>query len=188
MNDRPSTRSLPSDRPSGRSLTRSEPPVTPAQLREIGLFGALPDDILEHLCETLKTVRAAPGDAIFREGDAGRELFVVLEGEMEVTKKSRRGRDTRVAIFGPCDAFGEMSIIDMQPRSATVRALGPARLLRVSSEDMDALYRHDLKAYTLIVLNIAREMSRRLRVTDGLLADFTSTLVEEYVGGKPQSK
>ncbi|MBL9111553.1 MAG: hypothetical protein JNM74_19855 [Myxococcales bacterium] len=53
---------------------------------------------------------------------------------------------------------------------------------------MDALYRHDLKAYTLIVLNIAREMSRRLRVTDGLLADFTSTLVEEYVGGKPQTK
>lgn len=176
MTDRASSRKLP--------ITRSDPPVTPAQLREIGLFGALPDDVLEHLCSTLKTFRATPGQAIFREGDAGRELFVVLEGEMEVTKKSRRGRDTRVAIFGPNDAFGEMSIIDMQPRSATVRALGPARLLRVSSEDMDGLYRHDLKAYALIVLNIAREMSRRLRVTDGLLADFTSNLLDEYVGAK----
>ncbi len=167
---------------------RTDPPLSPSQLREIGLFGALPDDVLEHLCVTLKTVRVAPGTAIFREGDPGRELFVVLEGEMEVTKKSRRGRDTRVAIFGPSDAFGEMSIIDMQPRSATVRALGPGRLLRVSSEDMDALYRFDLKSYTLIVLNIAREMSRRLRVTDGLLADFTSNLLDEYVVGGDKKK
>lgn len=169
-------------------VSRSDAPLSPLQLREIGLFGALPDEVLEHLCATLKTHRTAPGDAIFREGDPGRELFVVLEGEMEVTKKSRRGRDTRVAIFGPNDAFGEMSLIDMQPRSATVRALGPARLLRVSSEDMDGLYRHDLKAYTLIVLNIAREMSRRLRVTDGLLADFTSNLLDEYVVNKSESK
>jgi CRP-like cAMP-binding protein len=74
-----------------------------------------------------------------------------------------------------------MSIIDLQPRSATVRTLGPARLLRVSTEDMDALYRHDLKSYTLIILNIARDLSRRLRVTDGLLADFTASVLDEYV-------
>ena len=170
-----------------QAAARADAPVTPAQLRESALFGALPDDILEHLCSTLKAHRAAVGEAIFHEGDPGRELFVVLEGEMEVTKKSRRGRETRVAIFGPNDAFGEMSIIDMQPRSATVRALSPARLLRVTSEDMDSLYRHDLKAYALIVLNIAREMSRRLRVTDGLLADFTSNLLEEYIVSTPAS-
>jgi len=64
-----------------------------------------------------------------------------------------------------------------------VRALGPARLIRVSTEDMDHLYRHDLKSYTLIVLNIARDLSRRLRVTDGLLADFTATVLAEYVSG-----
>ncbi len=163
---------------------RVDLPVTPAQLREGELFGAMPDEVLEHLCSTLKTLRIAPGEAIFREGDAGHELFVVLEGEFEVTKKSRRGRETRVAIFGPNDTFGEMSLIDLQPRSATVRALGPGRILRIGSEDMDALYRFDLKSYTLIVLNIAREMSRRLRVTDGLLADIASNILEEYVTSK----
>lgn len=179
-----------SDRSSSRipAAPRVDAPVTPAQLREIGLFGALPDDVLEHLCGTLKTLRVHPGDVIFREGDHGRELYVVLEGEMEVMKKSRRGRDTRVAIFGPNDAFGEMSIIDLQPRSASVRSLGQARLLRVSSEDMDSLYRYDLKAYTLIVLNIAREMSRRLRVTDGLLADFASNILDEYVVAEPPQR
>ncbi|HVJ92565.1 MAG TPA: cyclic nucleotide-binding domain-containing protein [Labilithrix sp.] len=160
---------------------RAEPQVTIAQLREVGLFGALSDEFLEHLVTTLTVKRVMVGDTIFREGDPAREMYVVLDGEMEVLKKSRRGRETRVAILGPNDTFGEMSIIDMQPRSATVRAVGSSRLLLISTEEMDAFYRHDLKSYTLIVLNIARDLSRRLRVTDGLLADFTANVLEEYV-------
>jgi CRP-like cAMP-binding protein len=163
------------------AAVRSEPPVTNAQLRDVGLFGALSDEFLTHLVSTLTAIRLMPGDTVFREGDPAREMYVVLDGEIEVLKKSRKGRETRVAILGPNDCFGEMSIIDMQPRSATVRTLGPARLLKITTEEMDALYRHDLKSYTLIVLNIARDLSRRLRVTDGLLADFTATVIEEYV-------
>jgi len=158
-------------------------PVTSATLREVGLFGALSDDVLEHLAGTLKTIRVGPGETIFREDDRlAHEMYVLLEGEMEVSKRSRRGRDVRVAILGPTDCFGEMSLVDMQTRSETVRALAPARLIRVSSEDMDALYRYDLKSYTLIVLNVARHLSRRLRVTDGILADFMANVLDEYVG------
>jgi CRP-like cAMP-binding protein len=162
-----------------------DPPMTVAALREIGLFGALSDDVLERLARMLKTIRVKPGDTIFREGDGiAREMYVVLDGEMEVFKKSRRKRDMRVAILGPNDCFGEMSMIDMQARSATVRALAPSRLLKVTSEDMDSLYRADLKSYALIVLNIARDLSRRLRVTDGILADFTANVLDEYVAAK----
>jgi len=160
---------------------REDAPLTIAQLRDIGLFGALSDDVLRHLAGSLKTLRANSGAAIFNEGDPAREMYVVLEGEMEVLKKSRRGRDLRVAILGPNDCFGEMSLIDVQPRSATVRALAPARLLRMTSEELDNLYRHDLKSYALITLNIARDLSRRLRVTDGILADFTASVLDEYV-------
>lgn len=157
-------------------------PLTSARLRELGLFGALSDDVLDHLAGTLQTRRVSTGDTVFREGDgAAREMYVVLEGEMEVTKRSRRGRDTRVAILGPGDWFGEMSVIDLQTRSATVRALAPSRLIRFTAEDMDSLYRYDLKSYALIVLNIARDLSRRLRVTDGLLAEFTASVLDEYV-------
>ena len=158
-----------------------QPPVTIAQLREVGLFGALSDEFLDHLCKTLEVKRLMPGDTVFKEGDPAREMYVVLDGEMEFLKKSRRGRETRVAILGPNDCFGEMSIIDMQARSATVRTLGATRLLKISTEEMDAFYRYDLKSYTLIVLNLARDLSRRLRVTDGLLADFTATVIEEYI-------
>jgi CRP-like cAMP-binding protein len=151
------------------------------RLRDIGLFGALGDDILEHLAKTLGQRRFAPGATIFQEGDAGHDMFVVLEGEVEVMKKSRRGRPQRVAILGPSDTLGEMTLIDVQPRSATVRALAPTRLLRISSEDFDALYRHDVKSYAIVVLNIARDLSRRLRVTDGILADFAANVLDEYI-------
>lgn len=161
-----------------------DPPLTPLVLREIGLFGALADEVLAHLSRTLKTIRVAPGETVFREGDdAGRQMYVVRDGEIEVTKRSRRGRETRVAILGPSDWFGEMSVLDMQARSATVRALAPSQLIRFTSEDMDALYRFDLKSYALVVLNIARDLSRRLRVADGILADLTVNLLDEYVGG-----
>jgi CRP/FNR family transcriptional regulator, cyclic AMP receptor protein len=162
-----------------------DPPLTCARLREVGLFGALSDEVLEHVAGTLHSKRVSTGETVFREGDgAAREMYVLLEGEMEVTKRSRRGRDTRVAILGPGDWFGEMSVLDLQARSATVRALAPSRLIRFTAEDMDALYRYDLKSYALIVLNIARDLSRRLRVTDGLLAEFTASVLDEYVQAK----
>ncbi|MGH7437893.1 MAG: cyclic nucleotide-binding domain-containing protein, partial [Polyangiaceae bacterium] len=143
-----------SNAPKARGREGRDPPITVATLREIGLFGALSDQVLERLAHMLKTMRVVPGNTIFLEGDGtAREMYVVLDGEMEVTKRSRRWRDMRVAILGPNDCFGEMSMIDMQARSATVRAIGPSRLLKITSEDMDALYRADLKSYALIVLN-----------------------------------
>lgn len=148
--------------------------VTAAELRAIGLFGALPAEVLETLASTLEIQTPSAGDVLFREGDPGRDLFVVLSGEMEVLKASKHGRDARVALLGDGDWVGEMSILDVQPRSATVRAVSPSRILRMQASDLDALYRQDVKAYSLIVLNIARELSRRLRVADGILAEFVA--------------
>jgi CRP-like cAMP-binding protein len=159
----------------------NDAPPSIDRLREIGLFGALSDEVLEHLAKNLQQRRVAPGSTVFQEGDAAHDMFVVLDGEVEVLKKSRRGRVQRVAILGPSDAFGEMSIIDVQPRSATVRTLAPTRLLRIAAEDLDALYRHDVKSYAIVVLNVARDLSRRLRVTDGILADIAANVLDEYV-------
>ena len=156
-------------------------PIGPAELRNIGLFGALSDDVLEYLA-TLLTVETPPaGATLFREGEDANAMFVVINGEVEVLKKSKRSVEARVAVLGPGDWFGEMSIVDIQPRSATVRALAPSRLLRVSSADLDALYRHDLRSYAIIILNLARELSRRLRVADGILADLISNVMDQYL-------
>lgn len=165
-------------------MTDSEPkssacPVT--QLRLIGLFGGLSEDAMQWLSETLGAAWYEAGATVFHEGDPAREIFVVLTGELEVLKKSATGYEARVAMLGVHDWFGEMSVLDVQPRSATVRALAPTRLLRIGANDLDALYRRDLKAYALVVLNIARELSRRLRVTDGILAGLVAQVHESLV-------
>ncbi|WP_437975172.1 cyclic nucleotide-binding domain-containing protein [Sorangium sp. So ce295] len=159
-------------------MSRNPSPIT--QLREIGLFGGLGDHVLQGLADSLELLDLEPGAVAFREGDNGREMFVLLSGEMEVLKRSKRDVEARVAVLGPNDWFGEMSILDVMPRSATVRAIAPSRLLRVTAHDLDALYRRDLKSYTLLVLNIAREMSRRLRVADSLLAELVANMLDEY--------
>jgi len=161
----------------------SNPPegsVSPSELRAIGLFGALSDEVLTHLAGTLSVETPEAGTVVFREGDDASAMYVVLRGEMEVLKKSKRATESRVALLGPSDWFGEMSIVDIQPRSATVRALAPSRLLRITAADLDALYRYDLRSYSLIVLNLARELSRRLRVADGILADLISNVLDHY--------
>ncbi|HWP04267.1 MAG TPA: cyclic nucleotide-binding domain-containing protein [Polyangiaceae bacterium] len=159
--------------------------ISPVDLRNIGLFGALSDDALAFLAGMLTVVEPQVGETIFREGDEANTMYVVLGGEMEVTKKSRAAVDARVAVLGPGDWFGEMSIVDIQPRSATVRALAPGRLIRITASDLDSLYRHDVRSYAIIVLNLARELSRRLRVADGILADLIANVVESYLAKKP---
>lgn len=150
------------------------------RLREIGLFGGLSDDVLREFGGALEVFELGPGATVFREGDSGREMYVVLEGEMEILRHSKRDHEARVAILGPNDWFGEMSILDIMPRSATVRVIAPSRMLRLTTQDLDSLYRRDLKSYSLIVLNIAREISRRLRVADGLLAELVANVMDEY--------
>jgi len=155
-------------------------PLTHERLRDLGLLAGLDDQALRDLGASLGTVEVRPGEAVFHEGDGGRDMYVLLEGEMEVLKRSKRDHEARVAVLGAGDWFGEMAILDVLPRSATVRAIAPSTLLRLSAHELDTLYRHDLRSYSLIVMNIAREMSRRLRVADGLLAELVANVIDEY--------
>jgi CRP/FNR family cyclic AMP-dependent transcriptional regulator len=150
------------------------------RMREIGLFGGLGDEVLRSFVGALEVSELGAGTVVFKEGDSGRELFVILDGEIEVLRRSKRGHDTRVAILGPGDWFGEMSILDVLPRSATTRILAPTHLLRLTAHELDTLYRKDMRSYSLLVLNIAREISRRLRVADGLLAEMVINVMDEY--------
>jgi CRP/FNR family cyclic AMP-dependent transcriptional regulator len=158
--------------------------ITCATLREIGLFGGLTDETLTRLATELPRLKAQGGEVLVREGEAAKEMFVVLGGELEVEKATGGGVNVRVAVLGPGDWFGEMALLDVQPRSASVRAVAPSLLLRLDPEHVERLiYRSNLKDYALIMMNIARELSRRLRVADGILAQFSVSLHEQYQRG-----
>ncbi|HSN83407.1 MAG TPA: cyclic nucleotide-binding domain-containing protein [Polyangiales bacterium] len=160
------------------------PKLTPEHLADIGLFGGLSRGTLETLAASLPTTRVEAGEMVVEEGDLSTQMFVVVAGELEVIKKGESGGDVRVAVLGPGDWFGEMSIIDVQPRSASVRAVAPTLVVSVTAEHVEnLLYRRDMKDYALFVMNIARELSRRLRVADGILAQFYAALSSQYGSG-----
>lgn len=160
------------------------PKLTPEHLADIGLFGGLSKATLDRLASSLPTSRIEAGEMVVEEGDLSTQMFVVIAGELEVIKRGESGADVRVAVLGPGDWFGEMSIIDVQPRSASVRAVAPTLVLSVTPEHVEnLLYRGDMKDYALFVMNIARELSRRLRVADGILAQFYAALSSQYSSG-----
>lgn len=162
-----------------------KPKLTPEHLADIGLFGGLSKETLDILAASLPTDRIEAGEMVVEEGDLSTQMFVVVAGELEVIKRGESGGDVRVAVLGPGDWFGEMSIIDVQPRSASVRAVAPTLVVSVTPEHVDnLLYRRDIKDYALFVMNIARELSRRLRVADGILAQFYAALSHQYGPGQ----
>ncbi len=134
------------------------------------------------MLEDLHVITIEAGEYVMHEGETAREMFVVVGGELEVVKQSPTRSDARVALLGPGDWVGEMSILDVMPRSASVRALAPSLLLVLTASDLDKLYRRDLASYAMVVMNIARELSRRLRVADGILANVVASVWSEYLG------
>lgn len=144
------------------------------ELRDIGLFGGLDDDLLERLCTALPVEVVEAGAVVFDEGEFGRALFVVLDGDIEITQATKSGTRTRMNVQEPGTWFGAMSLIDVMPRPHRAQALTRALLLRVRASDLDSLYRTSVKAYALLVMNIARQLSRELRIASAELAEIGS--------------
>jgi CRP/FNR family cyclic AMP-dependent transcriptional regulator len=137
-------------------------------LQRMPVFGALDEDALRLLVERAQHAEVTAGDWFFREGDPARSMFVLEHGQAVVTRQWR-GREVELNRFGPGDCFGEMALIDLHPRSASVRALTDCRAIEFGPQEMLHLHEVDLEQFALLQMNLARELSRRLRATDELL-------------------
>jgi CRP-like cAMP-binding protein len=140
-------------------------------LAQIPIFGGLPDLVLRRVVDLAREIHVAAGDLVFAEGEPAHSMFIVREGELEICKRGRNGAEFCLAVLQRGDCVGEMSLIDIQPRSATARAIAGATLCVIDQQQIAKLYQTDLEVYTLRVLNIAREISRRLRRADQVLVD-----------------
>jgi len=133
-------------------------------------FGGVTDASLDLLISMLAERRFDAGATIFAEGEPGRSMFVVHSGDLVVSKLGDSGRSIRMTDLGPGDFFGEMTLIEMQNRSATVVAEGPTVLYELTAQNLYACYKADIHAYVIVLQNINRELCRRLRRSDDRFA------------------
>jgi len=135
-------------------------------------FGGLADASLDLLVSMLVERRFDVGATVVSEGEPGRSMYIVHAGELAVSKLGNSGRVIRMAGLGPGDFFGEMTLIEMQNRSATVVAESPTLLYELTARNLYAYYKADIHAYVLVMLNINRELCRRLRRANNRIAEL----------------
>ena len=99
-------------------------------------------------------------------------MFIVHSGELVVSKLGDSRRIIRVADLEPGDFFGEMTLIEMQNRSATVVAESPTVLYELTARELYKCYKADIHAYVMVMQNINRELCRRLRRADKRIAEL----------------
>jgi len=119
----------------------------------------------------------APGQPIVREGELGDCLYVVQSGSVEVVQATPDGSERRLRVLGEGEFFGEMAIFEREPRSATVRAVDEARVLRV---DKRTLLRR-MKEDPTLAFNILETLSRRIR-------DLSDAASSKEVAAWPSSR
>lgn len=136
-----------------------------AALQRMPIFGGIRAEILELLVEQARSLSRSSGEYFFREGDKANSMFV-LEGGRVVVLKQWGGHEQPLAYLTEGDCFGEMALMDLFPRSASVRAVEPCRALELRSAAFFLLSQRDLEQFALIQMNLGREVSRRLRRVD----------------------
>ena len=149
--------------------------VDRAFVAQVPIFAGLPERVIGILTDALRVVHVVPGAQLLREGEHARSLFVVYIGEVEILKHSKHGAEHKLAVLKPGDCVGEMSLIDIRPRSATARAIGAATVYVLDQAEIAKISLSDTEAYALLVLNIAREISRRLRCADDAMVEMGMT-------------
>jgi signal transduction histidine kinase len=133
------------------------------QLKKLPYFADLPERLLLRVCIASEQLHAAPGEVIIEEGSKSDGLYVVTEGELEVTKVSG-GRSISLARVGAGEVLGEISLLDDVPRIATVTAITDVECIKVPSDTFIELL-DDPK----MVLRMLRTVTSRLRETEGLV-------------------
>lgn len=132
------------------------------------LFSALDEESAASLRGTMISVKVAKGRTLFKEGDAGDRLFVVVEGKLKLGTSSSDGRENLLSILGPGEMFGELSLFDPGPRTATATAVTDCRLLALAHDQVIGL----VTAHPRVSLELLARLAQRLRRSNEVLADL----------------
>jgi CRP/FNR family cyclic AMP-dependent transcriptional regulator len=137
-------------------------------LRQAPLFNALDDEAAEALGASMAENRLRRGEVLFHEGDEGDRLYVVTEGKIKLGRTSSDGRENLLAILGPGQMFGELSLFDPGPRSATVTAVTDCVMQSLGHDELLPW----LNGRPEVARGLLSQLAGRLRKANDVVADL----------------
>ena len=139
--------------------------VYPQILQKYSLFGGLLEEQIEKILPLMQKESYAPDTMIITEGKPNDKIFFLIEGQVTVTKG-----DVVLSRFSEGEAFGEMEVLDVMPSVASIKSLSQVTVMSISNKALREIYKIDVKIFSLMIMNLARDLSRRLRKMDEKLA------------------
>jgi CRP-like cAMP-binding protein len=167
----------------GQLVEPSRREAVEAAISSVDLFALLSDEARGRVADGARERRFAPGETIVREGDRGSSMFVVESGRLGVSVHGKVGQSQRLAVLEAGAAFGEISLLTGDPRSATVRALTEATLLEIDKANLSPILRENPSICGMLELTM---QERRKRAADALQA--AGGEAEETVDRTPLSQ
>jgi CRP/FNR family transcriptional regulator, cyclic AMP receptor protein len=159
-------------------MTPYEPDSLKNFLLATPAFAGLEEPAISRVVRMVREQAFPAGATVYNDGDPGNDIYVIRNGDAEAFKRTPAGAHVTLARLGVGDVFGEMSFIDMQPRSAsvTISKNAGAVLCVLTNKDLYSLYREDMRSYLILGQNIARELCRRIRKADNRVCELTDEL------------
>jgi len=139
-------------------------------LCKVPIFSGLNGKALKILLENAERTVVLAGEMIVREGEVNDSVYLIEAGEVTIIKNFVSANPVVLATLGPGDFFGEMCILETLPRSATAKAAKETTVVSVASSAFYRLFEKMPKQHSILLLNIGRDLSRRLRYLDELYA------------------
>lgn len=137
-------------------------------LSQVSLFSGLGIDGLRELAAVARRRAFRPNEVIFHRDDPGQVLYVINTGKVKIYITSPDGQEVSLAVFGPGDYFGELALLDGQPRSASAIAIEPVEAFALQRTDFISAVMRDPR----IAIEVMHVLSRRLRHTDAMIEDL----------------
>jgi CRP-like cAMP-binding protein len=145
--------------------------VHPETLQKYPLFGGLMEDQIKTIFPLMHHETFNPDETIIAEGNSNDKIYFLIEGQVIVSKG-----DVELTRFNEGDAFGEMEVIDVMPSIASIKSLTRVSAISFSNKALREIYKLDIKIFSLIIMNLARELVRRLRIMDEKAASSPSLI------------
>lgn len=132
------------------------------------LFAGIDEQAARALLDSMSRVDLPRGQVLFHEGEPGDRLYLIASGKLKLGRRSADGRENLLAVLGPGEMFGELSLFSPGPRTASATAVADAELLELSHEELVVW----LERYPAVAKHLLEALAQRLRRTNEALADL----------------